>query len=264
MKSIFVSGLLFFMILAFSSCTKSGTHDQDPNNAVIDLDALTGQTWVYYEYIKDFNTYDSKLVWKKNRNQNFFDLSLNQVTYNEDGTYIETNEYGLTHKGTWALRNGTALEVKSSEDSTVYTIAELTSDRFEWSVPGDNYGIMVPKDQVASTTDRLELLTSKTWVYAAFFDDYDYIKPTLSWKKNKKNNRENYSIKQVTFNTDGTYSEITWDGSTLDGTWTFVNGESKFKVVNSLGTWISTIEVLNENRFEWSYGSQYAEMVPLR
>ncbi|MEO9021280.1 MAG: hypothetical protein ABI237_16045 [Ginsengibacter sp.] len=98
---------------------------------------------------------------------------------------------------------------------------------------------------------KTELLTSKTWVYDEYFEGYNSSNTILYYKRGKSSNLINFGIDRVTFKSDGTYSEINETGETLNGTWALLNGESQLQVINTTGTYISTIVVLNNDNYYW-------------
>jgi len=107
------------------------------------------------------------------------------------------------------------------------------------------------------------LLTSQTWVYDEYFDYFDSVEASLVWKRSPLVDSVNLSLNQVKFNADGTYTEITQTGTTLNGTWSYNNGEKGITVVNSEGTFKSTIQVLTSQRYEWlGSAGTYGVMVP--
>lgn len=108
------------------------------------------------------------------------------------------------------------------------------------------------------------LLTGRTWVYYEYFDNFDSTSTTLAWKTNRTSNTLNLALNQVKFNVDGSYSEIDQNGNTLNGTWSYLNGEKETKVVNSGGTFISSIQTLTSGHYEWwdSTGGTYGVMIP--
>jgi hypothetical protein len=107
------------------------------------------------------------------------------------------------------------------------------------------------------------LLTSQPWVYTEYFNNSNQQDPSLVWKPNKANSPLNLSQNWVKFNTNGTYTEITEDGKTLNGTWTFLNNQTQVKVTNPVGTFTSTIKLLSIDRYEWlnTNGITYGEMI---
>jgi hypothetical protein len=263
MKNIIVAGLLFSLTLAFFSCSKST--DTTPNITCADSSGvLTSQTWVYYEYFKNFND-SATLAWKTNRTSNTLNLSLNQVKFNCDSTYSEIDENGNTLKGTWTyLNNGTQVKVVNSKGTFTTTIQVLTAKRYEWLAASGNYGVMLPKNLAKDTTGgRLQLLTAKSWVYTEYFNNFNLTSPSLVWKPNKANSPLNLSQNVVKYNLDGTYSEIDQNGTLYNGTWTFLNNQTQVRVVNSKGTFTSTIMLLNTDRYEWldTNGITYGEMI---
>ena len=118
-----------------------------------------------------------------------------------------------------------------------------------------------PPVAIDSTT---HLLTGQTWVYYEYFTNFDPNPTTLVWKTNRTNNIRNYSLNQVKFNADSTYSEIDQNGILYQGTWSWQDNKKGLKVVNSQGTFTSTLQSLSATRFEWksTAGDTYAVMIP--
>src|SRR5580658_3285983 len=107
-------------------------------------------------------------------------------------------------------------------------------------------------------------LTSQTWVYYEYFDHFDSVNASLVWKRYPLVDSLNLAQNQVKFNSDGSYSEITQTGATLTGTWSYNNGGAGVTVVNSQGTFASTIQLLTSQRYEWlASNGTYGVMVPL-
>jgi hypothetical protein len=281
MKNLFAAGLFLYVALAISSCSKpdqiidTDTSKPDDTTKIINKtpacsdssNVLTNTTWVYYEYFTNFNDSTSTtLAWKTNRTNNILNLLRNQVKFNCDSTYSEIDEYGDTLKGTWTyLNNGTQIKLTNRKGIFISTTQVLTAKRYEWLAANGNYGVMLPKNLTADTTGgRLQLLTSKPWIYTEYFNGYNFTNPLLVWKTNKANSPLNLSKNVVKFNPNGTYTEVTEDGTTLNGTWTFLNNQQQVQVNSSKGTFTSTIMLLNTERYEWlNYvgGSTYGEMI---
>ena len=102
-----------------------------------------------------------------------------------------------------------------------------------------------------SNPTRTELLTGKTWVYDEYFRNYNQGSSGLLYKIGKPNNVLDLSKIQVIYSKDGTYTEITETGTTLVGTWRFINNEAGLEVKNLVGTYTSNIVVLTSSKFEW-------------
>jgi hypothetical protein len=109
---------------------------------------------------------------------------------------------------------------------------------------------------------RKQLLTAQPWVYSEYFNNFNLTDPSLVWKPNKANSPLNLSQNVVKFNNDGSYWEIDQNGTTFTGTWIFLSNMTQVQVFNNLGTFISTIKVLNNDRYEWlsTNGVAYGEM----
>lgn len=228
-------------------------------------DLLTGPTWVYYEYFTDFTSNPANLVWKTNRSTNSLNLALNQVKYYPNNTYTETDQYGNIYNGSWTfLNNETEVQVTSSQGTFTSTIQQLTSNRYEWLEGSTgHYGFMVPQNQTIDTTGgKMQLLTSQPWIYTEYFSNFSQAVPSLAWKPNKANSPLNLSQNWVKYETNGTYTEIDQNGVLYNGTWTFLNNQTQVQVWNPIGTFTSTIKVLNTDRYEWlnTDGNTYGEM----
>jgi hypothetical protein len=278
MKRLLTFTLFCYSLGAITSCSKSLTDTpESPSlntlgdsktlrlDTTTDLtDLLTGQTWIYYEYFKNFND-TATLAWKTNRSSNTLNLSLNRVQYYPNGNYTEITENGTTLYGQWIfLNNQTEVQVTNPNGVFVSTIQELTGNRYEWLAGNGNYGVMVPQNQVIDTTGgRLQLLTSQPWIYTEYFNNFNLTSPSLVWKPNKANSPLNLSQNVVKYNVDGTYWEIDQNGTFYNGYWSFQNNQTEVQVTNSLGTFTSTIKVLGTDRYEWlsTNGIAYGEMI---
>lgn len=122
------------------------------------------------------------------------------------------------------------------------------------------------KDEPAKPKTKTELLTARTWMYDEYFRSYNNSNTILYYKRGKSNNLLNYDQSRNTYRADGTYTEITSNGSSLSGTWRFLNNEVQIQVVNSFGTYTSTIMALDEGRFYWlepnADNGTYGKMIP--
>jgi hypothetical protein len=114
---------------------------------------------------------------------------------------------------------------------------------------------------VDSTTAKL---IGQTWVYYEYFTNFDSANTNLVWKTNRTSNTLNLALDQVKYNADNTYSEIDQNGTTFNGTWSYTDSNrTGVSVVNSLGTFVSKIQLLDSNRFEWlAPNGTYGVMVP--
>ena len=115
--------------------------------------------------------------------------------------------------------------------------------------------------RISST--KTDLLTSQTWVYYEYFLNFKNNPTGLVWKTNRSANDLNLASNKVTFFPNGNYTEIDQNGTTLNGTWTFLNNESDVRVTNSQGTFTSTIQQLTSGRYEWlDTAGRYGVMIP--
>jgi hypothetical protein len=121
------------------------------------------------------------------------------------------------------------------------------------------------KDKDNTPKTKSEYLTSKTWVYDEYYREYN-TSPVLYYKRGQNNNLINLDQNKVTYRTDGTYTETTETGTVLNGTWEFLNNESQVQVVNSTGTYTSTIITLSDQKYEWlaptTSNGTFGKMIP--
>lgn len=108
------------------------------------------------------------------------------------------------------------------------------------------------------------LLKSTTWKYYEYFTGYDSSTAHLAWKIGKSNNPLNLSLNRVTYLTDSTYTETDRYGNIYNGTWSIINNGTQVRVVNSLGTFTSTIQKLTSEEYQWfePATNHYGFMVP--
>jgi hypothetical protein len=112
---------------------------------------------------------------------------------------------------------------------------------------------------------KMELLTSKTWVFDEYITNYNSSTGSLVYKKGKTSNSLNLSVNSTKFNSDGTETEMNQNGQTVNGTWQFLNNETQTKTTNAVGTFTSTIITLTENSYIWydatANNGTYAKMI---
>jgi hypothetical protein len=113
---------------------------------------------------------------------------------------------------------------------------------------------------------RLELLTAKTWKYDEYYSNYNNSLTNILYKRGAPSNSFNLDRNRVNFRSDGTYTEITETGQTVNGTWRFTNDGIDTEVTNFSGTYRSRIIILEENKFYWNDPSRldgiFAKMLP--
>ena len=97
----------------------------------------------------------------------------------------------------------------------------------------------------------MELLTAKPWIYDEYYRNYNTGTPVLYYKRGNTNNLINLDPAKVTFRTDGTYTETDQNGTTYNGTWQLLNNETQTQVINSTGTFTSTIVSLDDQKYVW-------------
>lgn len=219
---------------------------------------LTSKKWMYVEYFTDFSRSTTGLAYKSDKPNNLIDLSKNRVTYNADGSVTEINEKGNSVPGTWQfITVGTDIgtQVKNYVGTFQSLLVNLDDSTMVWYDPTSNrYAKMkiAPNDDGAVVSARAKLLTNKTWLYTEYFSNYSAASAELTYKRDKASaNPTNLSANRTTFNLDGTYTEITNTGATINGTWQFLENETKLKTVYSGGTFTSEIIQLDSLNFKW-------------
>jgi len=130
------SGIL---LLGLLSCSK----DKDIDKIKTKMELITQKTWVYDEYITDYDESPTVLAYKRGKANNSMNLSLVTVKFNTDGTYSETLPNGAAGTGTWKfLNNETQTEVKNTAGTYTSTIITLADNNFIWQDPTRLGGIL--------------------------------------------------------------------------------------------------------------------------
>lgn len=139
----------------------------------------------------------------------------------------------------------------------------ILSSTFSCTKENSNYtGRSIPR---SATEDSIRtILKSTTWKYYEYFYRFDSSATSLVWKMCKDSVSLNLSLNKVRYLTDSTYTETDEHGNTFNGTWSLLNGGTQLRVVNSMGTFNSTIEKLTNDQFQWydSVSKHYGFMVP--
>jgi hypothetical protein len=121
-----LSGIL---LLGLLSCSK----DKDNEKVKTKMELITQKTWVYDEFITDYDESPTVLAYKRGKSNNTLNLSNITVKFNTDGTYTETLQAGGTLAGTWKfLNNETQTEVKNTGGTYTATIINLSENSFIW------------------------------------------------------------------------------------------------------------------------------------
>src|SRR5258707_9865646 len=117
MKKLVPSLCFRHTLVSIAACHKTWiTIPHPPVTLDSTTSILTGRTWVYYEYLTQFNVAATTLAWKTNRTSNTLNLALNQVKFNPDSTYSEIDQTGTIYTGTWSyLNNKTQVQVVNSK-----------------------------------------------------------------------------------------------------------------------------------------------------
>jgi len=97
------------------------------------MELLTQKTWVYDEFITDYDESPTVLAYKRGKTNNSYNLSQVTVKFNTDGTYSETLQAGGSLAGTWKfLNNETQTEITNSSGVYTSTIINLSENSFIW------------------------------------------------------------------------------------------------------------------------------------
>ena len=127
------------MLLGLLSCSK----DKDDNKVKTKMELLTQKTWVYDEFITDYDESPTVLAYKRGKTNNSYNLSQVTVKFNTDGTYSETLQAGGSLAGTWKfLNNETQTEITNSSGVYTSTIINLSENSFIWQDPTRSGGIL--------------------------------------------------------------------------------------------------------------------------
>ena len=117
------------MLLGLLSCSK----DKDDDKVKTKMELLTQKTWVYDEFITDYDESPTVLAYKRGKTNNSYNLSQVTVKFNTDGTYSETLQAGGSLAGTWKfLNNETQTEITNSSGVYTSTIINLSENSFIW------------------------------------------------------------------------------------------------------------------------------------
>lgn len=225
----------------------------------IDINKLTGKKWKYLEYFVDFALTKTALAFKIDKQNNFLDLSKNRVLFNSDGSVSEIDENGNSIPGSWKFINGgpvTGIKVNNYAGVFQSALIHLDDSSFVWyDLLNNRYAKMVVAKNETSAgviSTRTNLLCNKNWLYHEYFSNYNLPVAELSYKRDKATaNTLNLTANRASFNQDGTYTEITANGATINGTWQFLENETKLKTVYSSGTNTSEIVQLDSTSFVW-------------
>lgn len=121
-----------------------------------------------------------------------------------------------------------------------------------------------PLDYVEKS--KLFLLTSKSWIYDVYYDNFNSSFSRLLYKRGRSVNQLNLNNDYIKFNTDGTFVRKDHFGDTKTGTWSFVDNDTKVRSVEDGDEHTSTIVALSYDQYVFYdvYHGTYGEMVPQR
>lgn len=250
----YFSASLIFLCLFICSCEKSAIEDK------IDLltpkeELLTASEWVYNEYFTSYDQSSARVSYKLGKPNSHLNLALNKVSFKKDRTYSEITSTGDTLKGTWQFLNGeTELEVKNSSGSFRSKINVLNNINFTWhDIQRNIFARMLPSNYNQLPTISSNKLVGKTWKYSEYFTDFSLNTSRLAFKIDKPNNLIDLTKNRVTFNADGSITEIDEKGYTIPGTWKFISfgTEIGIEVNNYAGSYKSVFIYLDDSNYVW-------------
>jgi len=110
-------------------------------------------------------------------------------------------------------------------------------------------------------------LTAHTWEYVKYYTNYiDSAHPgTLAYRRGGSRNAINLDNERVTYNVDGTVTEIDQNGNYISGTWHFTNNtQTSYMVTNIYGNYYTDINFLSNKKFEWTDANAHVHgiMIP--
>jgi hypothetical protein len=134
----FTSFSLVLILVSINSCSKK---DSPPAPVKTKTELLTGNTWKYNEYYRNYNGTSGTIYYKRGSSGNLINLDPNRVTFYANGTYSELNETGAILAGTWHLiNNETQLQVQNSMGTFLSNIVSIEENSFIWLDPTTSNG----------------------------------------------------------------------------------------------------------------------------
>lgn len=108
---------------------------------------------------------------------------------------------------------------------------------------------------ISPTATNFQLLTAHTWMYKKYY--VNSVSPEnlgeLVYDSGKPVNTLDLTLNRVTFNPDGTVTEIDQFGNYVPGSWEFLNAaQTKMVVRNAYGEFVSYIMKLTKKDFRWT------------
>jgi hypothetical protein len=103
---------------------------------------LTANVWKYEKYITDYDVTAARLSYRINKPNVTFNLTLNRVQFNTDGSYWEIDQNGQFITGTWSYSNGMVTVNNYAGTFTSY-IGWMESGRYEWETPVNGVPLVV-------------------------------------------------------------------------------------------------------------------------
>lgn len=151
-KNVIFLPLIALCTLVFFACKKDVTPVKPPPPpppAKSILQLLTENTWIYNKYFTHYNSDTTNQVYQKGAASNTLDLSLDQVTFHTDLTYVETDNVGNVLNGTYDfLSDSTMVQVVNITGTYVSTIKKLNDTAYNWlstSASNGTYAEMIAK-----------------------------------------------------------------------------------------------------------------------
>jgi len=126
--------MVVIFMTSIVSCKKDSIDNTPTTKTKMEL--LTQKTWIFDEYITNYNSPTGSLVYKRGRANNTLNLSLNTTKFNTNGTETEINQNGQTVSGTWQFLNDeTKTQTVNSIGTFTSNIVVLTEDSYIWLDP---------------------------------------------------------------------------------------------------------------------------------
>jgi len=165
-----------------------------------------------------------------------------------------TTEKGNITNYNWTQVSGPNTSTINNATSASTSVTGFVAGTYSFQLEVTNSFGLAAKDTVIITVNdktRLELLTAKTWIYDEYYRETNTGNPVLYYKRGNSGNLINLDPNKVRYNRNGTYTEITETGATLNGTWQFLDNETRVQVVNPAGIFSSTIITLDDQHYDW-------------
>lgn len=118
------------------------------------------------------------------------------------------------------------------------------------------------KDEDAPS--RSELLVAKTWIYQEYYDNFSTTSVRLLYKRGVSGNSLNLDNDYIKFNKDGTFERRDLNGVMQNGTWKYVENNTKVTTIENGEEHSSTTININSSNYTWHDvpNKAYGIMIP--